>query len=532
MAYATIRASKATPKKAIRYVLHSEDCTRYYGAVGELNAGISYGTVMMQTQHLYGKGHKEDERKYYHPKIAFAPQDRIENGGKLTPQMAFKFAQEVVKELWPGHEAYIGIHGAKGTTIHAHIILNSVNAETGEKIHMNNRDYHKFKDLVEKKCKDYELTAGDWRKSVEKKKNRERQSDKPVELTFTEEKLHAEGSRSWKDELRNIIDYAAENARSIDEFKGMIESKGVTLTRFSDTNISYKFGDHKAVRGDTLGGDYTRAAIQSAIEGNTFVPTDIEVQGGREVSTDVRRVCRKLAREGGIKRSVVDAECKRAPKATWEERKGYYAELQKAKNEYWTYFNHEKTRIKYEIDDTYKELKMARWAERQLNPYRYKRNIFSQIIALIYFSRHDSLKEIEERLDDLKYERQRLYGTLERYKRASAQAKESFNEGWTNDDYTSALVAFDKTVDKTGEVAYQEMLESQRKFQEKIQYLRELSQKQKAAEEAERRVQEELEHQEQKPGRKKNSLDETIEQAARRSSNAHHGNTNREWDVK
>ena len=49
---------------------------------------------MMDTQHLHRKGYDPGARKYYHYKIAFAPADRDENDGPLTPELADQYAKE------------------------------------------------------------------------------------------------------------------------------------------------------------------------------------------------------------------------------------------------------------------------------------------------------------------------------------------------------------------------------------------------------------------------------------------------------
>ena len=60
--------------------------------------------------------------------------------GEVTPEQALEIATEFAKEHLPGYETVIGVHVDK-EHIHAHLVFNSVNADTGEKYHSNAKSY-------------------------------------------------------------------------------------------------------------------------------------------------------------------------------------------------------------------------------------------------------------------------------------------------------------------------------------------------------------------------------------------------------
>ena len=55
---------------------------------------------------------------------------------EITPELALEIAKEFASEHLPGYQTVIGVHVDK-EHIHAHILFNSVNADTGEKYHSN-----------------------------------------------------------------------------------------------------------------------------------------------------------------------------------------------------------------------------------------------------------------------------------------------------------------------------------------------------------------------------------------------------------
>lgn len=286
MAILEIKASKATPQKVIEYITNPEKAALTF--VGHMDRGEDLAKQMLETADMWGKNQNEDDRKYYHNKISFAVEDWNRNGGPLSEEEAAEFGKEFVREFFAEYETVGAVHVDR-EHLHLHIICNSVNFKTGEKIHMSDAEIRRLKDRVQEMSREKGLYELDWRQATadkrEKQKNGELQPEEFEVLTFAEKGIRErEGMPvairelsaqekpskvSWKDELRIIIDYAADNCTTLKEFNETLNHYGVTTPRNTATTISYLHpGRDKAVRGDTLGGGYTKAAIMEAIEYN------------------------------------------------------------------------------------------------------------------------------------------------------------------------------------------------------------------------------------------------------------------------
>ena len=104
---------------------------------------------MLDTKRAVGK---EDGVQYYHIIQSFKP-------GEVTPEQALEIATEFAKEHLPGYETVIGVHVDK-EHIHAHLVFNSVNADTGEKYHSNAKSYYRqIRVISDRLCRERGLSV-------------------------------------------------------------------------------------------------------------------------------------------------------------------------------------------------------------------------------------------------------------------------------------------------------------------------------------------------------------------------------------
>ena len=104
---------------------------------------------MLETKQAVGK---EVGLQYYHIIQSFQP-------GEVTPEQALEIATEFAQEHLPGYETVIGVHVDK-KHIHAHLIFNSVNADTGEKYHSNARSYYQqIRATSDRLCREHGLSV-------------------------------------------------------------------------------------------------------------------------------------------------------------------------------------------------------------------------------------------------------------------------------------------------------------------------------------------------------------------------------------
>lgn len=75
---------------------------------------------------------KKDGRQYRHYIQSFSP-------NQISKDKALEIAIKWAVEFFPGHEVFIAVHNDK-EHLHSHFIVNTVNFETGEKLHEEARN--------------------------------------------------------------------------------------------------------------------------------------------------------------------------------------------------------------------------------------------------------------------------------------------------------------------------------------------------------------------------------------------------------
>lgn len=459
MAIITIKASKATPTKGIEYITDQGKASLI--AHQNLQSGNEAGQ-MMDTANLWGKAQGENDRKYYHLKLAFHPDDWAKNGGPLTEEEALQIGMEIMRHVSSTAEGIGSVHIDKDH-LHFHGIINAVDLESGKLLDMRRGDYAQLKDLTQEICAQHGLTAIDWRQATKDKREREGQSTYPIEETFAEQGLKERGKGVWKDDLRKIIDQAAAGSCSMAEFRSVLESQGVTLTRCTELTISYKLGDHRACRGDTLGGDYTAEAIRSALEHNQQDllqkgrkrSLDAQIRSaetgstGRVFNQEERQLLREFGRLAGFKRSDIDEMCDWAPQATWEEKQAVWADYKAARDEFWEDYNIRSRAIQNELDEAYKHRRKAKQMEWVLSPKNRRKSLASVIYAGIFFSRNDGLMITDAKIRQLKLEQEQLRKDMAAFKTTTGEAVETLREkGLSLDAYMAHVKEMQKQADQ------------------------------------------------------------------------------------
>ena len=451
MAIVTIKASKATPGKALDYITDKGKAAMI--GAHQLDPNQDLAKQMMATAKLWGKAQDENARKYYHLKIAFDPQDWTRNGGPLTEREAMEIGTLVMLEFFPGSESVGSVHTDKDH-LHFHGVINAVDLQNGKMIDMRDADYRRLKDRVQEICAERGLTAIDWRRATRMKRDREVQSDLPITETFAEQGLKERGKTTWKDDLRERIDAAIKESSTMNEFKAQLRARGVELTRCTEKTISYRLeGREKGCRGDTLGGDYTVAAIRDALEHNSIEPAPeqnsrsldamisrAEQGGDRELNQEERAMYREMGRVAGLKRAEIDEMCDQASWATWEEKQAVWANYKAARDEFWEEYNIRSQSIQSEINALYKQRKTAKQMEWVLDPRNRRKSLGSVIVAGIFFSRHDDSVILEHKIRQLKQDQERLRKEAAAFKSTTGAAVETLREkGHTLDAYTASV---------------------------------------------------------------------------------------------
>lgn len=214
-----------------------------------LDDSRSYAMQFRETQDLYEKAQTFESRKYYHFVNSFDPAE------KISPEEAHKMTKELAVVSFPGHEYVIATHTDKAH-IHCHVVVNSVSFETGKMMHLNNKEYTRIKDRSNEIAQEHGHAPLDFRKSSK------------TRLTTAEKRIELKGGKSWKQELRDVIDVAM---ASVDNSKGFfewLERYGVK-SRVTNKTISFLHPKKtQPIRGDRLGADYTKEGIERSFSLN------------------------------------------------------------------------------------------------------------------------------------------------------------------------------------------------------------------------------------------------------------------------
>lgn len=195
---------------------------------------------MKATRELWGKN---DGIQAHHIIQSFKP-------GEVTPELANQIGQDLAREIAKGHECVVYTHTDKDH-IHNHIVINSVSYENGRKFHAHGKKaIDRVREVNDRLCQERNLSVI-------------REPSAQQRYARAEYGLAKRGIMSWKDELREVIDYERRNSRSYDEFKKNLTQKYGIEVKERGKNISFRHPDAKKfVRGKTLGLAYERGTLE------------------------------------------------------------------------------------------------------------------------------------------------------------------------------------------------------------------------------------------------------------------------------
>ncbi|PTJ62563.1 relaxase/mobilization nuclease domain-containing protein [Staphylococcus saprophyticus] len=229
-----------------------------------LNCDVDYAkSAFKQTRNLYGK----DTGIQAHTVIqSFKP-------GEVTPKQCNQLGLELAEKIAPNHQVAVYTHTDKDH-YHNHIVINSVDLETGKKYQSNKKQ----RDLVKKEndnvCREHGLSV------TERGTAKMRYTQAEKGIVFDREEY------SWKDELRELIENAKAHTSNLETFSEHLEEKGVEVKLRGET-ISYKPENaNKWVRGRTLGSDYEKGAIDYEHERHQEQQRESEYADGFKVNWD------------------------------------------------------------------------------------------------------------------------------------------------------------------------------------------------------------------------------------------------------
>lgn len=203
---------------------------------------------------------KADGRQYYHYVFSPDPED------KLSPEECRDMASEWIEKSIPGSQWIVAVHNDNNRAIvHAHVVVNAVHPETGDKLQISAKDWNRMSELKNEICHVHGL--GTTETVFEHlRNNRWESQSKAREAAIAQMKKR--GARSWVEDIRNQIDLAANESHSWSDFMDRLNRNGVRVTRERKSRGEglvfwhpQSNGTKYKIRGKRLGGNYTEAAL-------------------------------------------------------------------------------------------------------------------------------------------------------------------------------------------------------------------------------------------------------------------------------
>lgn len=200
---------------------------------------------MKTTRELYSK----NENTQAHLCIqSFNPLESKQLGVEKINQLGIELAERMA----PNHQVAVYTHADK-EHIHNHIVINSINLETGKKYHHNN-DFNRVSKIHEQLLHEHGL-------EIVKNKALERR-------TMAERQITQKGGIAWKDKIRLEIDSLMKDS-SVSSYRGFrehLEEKGIKVHE-RGKNVTYELIEaKKKVRGTKLGKDYEKEGLKNELD--------------------------------------------------------------------------------------------------------------------------------------------------------------------------------------------------------------------------------------------------------------------------
>ena len=244
MAITKILARKGRLDVGIRYVLNG-DKTQEQILTARLNCDPGHECrQMLETKRAVGK---EGGVQYYHLIQSFQP-------GEVTPELALEIAREFAEEHLPGYQTVIGIHVDK-EHIHAHILFNSVNADTGEKYHSNAQSYYRqIRVISDRLCRERGLSV--------------LLQGKPTQaVSYIEWLRRSRGQPTFRSMLEEDLRSAMADANDLGHFFLLMEHMGYEISHGNRLGFRLR-GQERFMIPGRKNALFTEDGIRATIQGN------------------------------------------------------------------------------------------------------------------------------------------------------------------------------------------------------------------------------------------------------------------------
>ena len=212
-----------------------------------LNCDIDYAKSSFKaTRELYGKTGGNEGHVIIQ---SFKP-------GEVTPEQCNQLGLALAEKFAPNHQVAVYTHNDTDH-VHNHIVINSIDLETGKKFNNNKQALRDLRDFNDDVCREHGLSVPE--------KDTARLRYTQTEKAIADPNTKSTAQYSWKDEIREAIDQS--KVTNMDEFKDHLSQYGIEIARVTPKSITYRhLTEDKKVRGRRLGEDYNKGGIEDGFE--------------------------------------------------------------------------------------------------------------------------------------------------------------------------------------------------------------------------------------------------------------------------
>ena len=212
-----------------------------------LNCDIDYAKSSFKaTRELYGKTGGNEGHVIIQ---SFKPDE-------VTPEQCNQLGLALAEKFAPNHQVAVYTHNDTDH-VHNHIVINSIDLETGKKFNNNKQALRDLRDFNDDVCREHGLSVPE--------KDTARLRYTQTEKAIADPNTKSTAQYSWKDEIREAIDQSI--ATNMDEFKDHLSQYGIEIARVTPKSITYRhLAEDKKVRGRRLGEDYNKGGIEDGFE--------------------------------------------------------------------------------------------------------------------------------------------------------------------------------------------------------------------------------------------------------------------------
>ena len=185
-----------------------------------LNCDIDYAKSSFKaTRELYGKTGGNEGHVIIQ---SFKP-------GEVTPEQCNQLGLALAEKFAPNHQVAVYTHNDTDH-VHNHIVINSIDLETGKKFNNNKQALRDLRDFNDDVCREHGLSVPE--------KDTARLRYTQTEKAIADPNTKSTAQYSWKDEIREAIDQS--KATNMDEFKDHLSQYGIEIARVTPKSITYR----------------------------------------------------------------------------------------------------------------------------------------------------------------------------------------------------------------------------------------------------------------------------------------------------